>query len=1110
MMTEEEYQKSVKESQDAAHKETMWGKPARDIINGISNTGDVRPVRAIWELVQNARDVVKPGSRAKILFRRTQEELLFLHDGIPFTHKTIEALILQTSSKATENHTEVGQYGTGFLTTHKFGLKFKLTAPLRTSEAFERYFTISDFEIDRHWNDKAEMRAAIEKQWEATQNWGKTSSETKEKPYPYTVFRYQHESDRAKMNAKEAFRDAPAMTPYVLLLNPQVEIIAFEDEIEQYKKEFEMPDANGQVVEDLADGVILKNTIKVKESRKPIEEKKIYYIASKEKTLKEPIVPKAIVILPVEEDHDGGLRVTPPDDKVPQIYIYLPLLGTEAWGFNFKFHSSLFTCDRDSRDSLRFVGNGQNNDDQAKLNKEIVELVNKLILQFIEKKLNVLRDANYLMQVNFKIHQTSEELSEYYNGLQAFWREKFETLKVVNIEEGEVCETKRVKVLDKKLYEDCEAKPEILDALYKLLKRTKEWTVPVQQDMIYWSKTIDQWYPYPVEKNPHQLSIDDMVKGVPNLTIIKEDLGWLHTICKYILENKREDLLNQVKLIPNDQLQLQHRDQLTKPVAMAQVVRSALDVMVPEEVEKFVHCQFLDVVNENTFDYTQIKDCITTYLNNHNSEQNNCRSEIMRLKKTDMEHPDDDKQFKQEKYQDKLYDDKVVQCVLNLLKSVLPEDSSSVGGKLIDSFEKYYGITALAPEGRLEKIYGLDERSFYNALIYDSMFRFTLLEDKSGKKEWIKSMVKKVYDNQDSRSFLSNYQVYPDQKGVFKYAEWLKKQPYDTPDRVLEIYDEIKLAGKKESVKDELVSKEYNTFFQGEGVFDTLSHCKEIVAEIALKGYNLNGYEHKSQIVEIIKHFTTNSEDAEIWKRLFPEIESNKGQLMFSTLEDQSKKDSLFSLIEIEDAHRLELIAKMANEPKLQRIYDLGKDALRKEENDEKEMAFKKDLGEFVETILKKELDQQIGSDRIKVNNEQNGQDMILYVDNKPTYYIEVKSRWISKESVLMSTQQHKTSIAQKSHYALCAADMVGTPIEDVKEHRFPEFDKVKDRIEVLMNIGELNERLKDATEDTEQKVHVSSGYQVLVSQKVIEQNQVSFDVLLNELKRVVIDKMKA
>lgn len=170
-MTEEElYLKAVTDSQEAAHKETMWGKPARDIITGISNNSSVRPVRAIWELVQNARDVVKSGGRAKIKFTRTKEEFVFQHDGVPFTHKTIEALILQTSSKATENNVEVGQYGTGFLTTHKFGLKFRLEAPLRTSEQFERYIKIpSNFEIDRHWTDKDEMRRPIEKQWNETQ-----------------------------------------------------------------------------------------------------------------------------------------------------------------------------------------------------------------------------------------------------------------------------------------------------------------------------------------------------------------------------------------------------------------------------------------------------------------------------------------------------------------------------------------------------------------------------------------------------------------------------------------------------------------------------------------------------------------------------------------------------------------------------------------------------------------------------------------------------------------------------------------------------------------------------------------------------------------------------
>ena len=138
-MTQEEYLASVQKSQDEAHDETIWGKPARDIITGIGNNGGIRPVRAIWELVQNARDVVCDGKRAKIVFTRNENSLDFMHDGIPFTHKTIEALIMQTSSKVSSNNVQVGQYGTGFLTTHLFGLKFKLTAPLLTSPQIRNY-----------------------------------------------------------------------------------------------------------------------------------------------------------------------------------------------------------------------------------------------------------------------------------------------------------------------------------------------------------------------------------------------------------------------------------------------------------------------------------------------------------------------------------------------------------------------------------------------------------------------------------------------------------------------------------------------------------------------------------------------------------------------------------------------------------------------------------------------------------------------------------------------------------------------------------------------------------------------------------------------------------
>lgn len=1108
-MTEEEYRKSVEESQKTAHEETMWGKPARDIITGISNNTNVRPVRAIWELVQNARDVVKEGGRAKILFKREKNSLLFQHDGIPFTHKTIEALILQTSSKATENNTEVGQYGTGFLTTHKFGLKFKLKAPLLTSKESGRYCVIPDFEIDRSTTDKDCMRKLIEDQWVETKKWGVRYEETTEHPYQYTMFRYLHENERERQNAAEAFRDAPDMTPFVMLLNPQIEEIAYVEDSSQWNVAYKMQYATGEIVEELTDGVMMKNTISIHQIGKKIEQKTIFYIESKDKTDKEPFLPKVTVILPIKEDKDGNLIVTQPQGKIPQIYIFLPLLGTEEWGLNFLFHSSLFTCDRDSRDSLRLVGNGQNNDDQAACNRELIDLVNKLIWQFIEKKIDSLEDAKYLVQVNFKIQQTNEELSEYYKDLQKYWREKFETLQVVATVEGALCEVDKIKVLDERLYNDCEQDPGLLNAIYQLLSRTKALTVPAMEDMIYWSKTLDEWYRG--EENPHQFCIDTLVKDVQELAISEDDLVWLYTICKYIIDIKRDDLFNQVKLIPNDQLQLQHRDQLTKTVDMAQVVRRALDVMVPEEVENFVHKKFEDIVGTNLFGYTKIKECITTYLNNHNSEQNNCRSEVMRLKRLDFEHPDAQKQFDCKKYEGKLYGLDAVRCILNLLKAVLPEESNSVGGKLIKLFEEYYGIEAVAIEGRLDKIYDLDERAFYTALIYDSLFQFTLSEDKKEKADWIKVMVKTVYDNSDSRSYLSNYQVYPDQRGVFKYAEWLKRQPENTPDRAIEIYDEIRLAGTGKSVKDELLSKEYKTFFQGDGEFKSIDHCKEIEVELLQKGYNLNGYEHKGLIVEIIKHLTTAGPECDQWKRLFTEIDNNKGQLMFSTLVEQSKKDSLFSLIQIEDEDRLKLVAELANNPKLKWIYEEGKKAVAILEREANDKDFKLKLGKYVEEILRKELNAQLGGKNLTigpVKDVQNGQDMVVCIDDEIVYYIEVKSRWSTDKSVLMSTLQHRTSYENKNIYALCAVDMVDMSKDNAIAHIYPEFSEVEDRIKVLTNIGKLNERLKDATEDVTGKVHVNGGYQVLVSQAVIDDNKKSFSEFVELLKAVVLEKI--
>ena len=73
---------------DETLAETIWGKPANDIITGINNNSIVPANRSIWELVQNARDVSYEGCKAEIRFIRKDNEFVLLHHFIKKTQKT--------------------------------------------------------------------------------------------------------------------------------------------------------------------------------------------------------------------------------------------------------------------------------------------------------------------------------------------------------------------------------------------------------------------------------------------------------------------------------------------------------------------------------------------------------------------------------------------------------------------------------------------------------------------------------------------------------------------------------------------------------------------------------------------------------------------------------------------------------------------------------------------------------------------------------------------------------------------------------------------------------------------------------------------------------------
>ena len=68
-------QDEINKQAEASKNNMLWGKPANDILNGRDNSASANPIRAVWEMVQNARDVST--NQSNIIFTRKKEVFEF-------------------------------------------------------------------------------------------------------------------------------------------------------------------------------------------------------------------------------------------------------------------------------------------------------------------------------------------------------------------------------------------------------------------------------------------------------------------------------------------------------------------------------------------------------------------------------------------------------------------------------------------------------------------------------------------------------------------------------------------------------------------------------------------------------------------------------------------------------------------------------------------------------------------------------------------------------------------------------------------------------------------------------------------------------------------------
>lgn len=189
----------LKKSKDEAHDREIRQNVkshCTKIKDGITKNGSTSGNRAIWELFQNAGDLA---DCAEIKMTLTDNAFVFAHKGKPFTYDTLCSLVKQVSSEEKEDVEKVGQYGTGFLTTHKFSRKITIQGKMLICEDPKVYVDITDFVIDRENSydipkfieDMAHQIKAVEKLMD---------NEQKTKPREWTELSYELNDERKKLH----------------------------------------------------------------------------------------------------------------------------------------------------------------------------------------------------------------------------------------------------------------------------------------------------------------------------------------------------------------------------------------------------------------------------------------------------------------------------------------------------------------------------------------------------------------------------------------------------------------------------------------------------------------------------------------------------------------------------------------------------------------------------------------------------------------------------------------------------------------------------------------------------------------------------------------------
>jgi hypothetical protein len=331
------------------------GQKLYNTIN-IDLSGDPKSARRwIWELLQNAKDVIRENGNIEI--NLTDNRVEFSHNGSPFLHNHLLAILSQRSTKSpsyTDDEKQTffdkmfgnegieedearkflntsGKFGTGFMTTYLLSRKITLKSIYSTNGTIKTFSISLDREAETPDQMKEKVKRSFSSFTELEQNHLPEDiiHDYQEGSKCYTKFIYEFDSD-GKQVAEHGLADLHNSIPFTLSFVDKINYLKIVEfgKVTSYKRLQSLPVGNITIVR------IEKTTT---DSNSIIE---IAKLSDKYEAL--------TIAAPIEKAANDNYKLIFPNKLTPRQFISFPLVGSESFSFPVIINSPLFNPD-DSR-----------------------------------------------------------------------------------------------------------------------------------------------------------------------------------------------------------------------------------------------------------------------------------------------------------------------------------------------------------------------------------------------------------------------------------------------------------------------------------------------------------------------------------------------------------------------------------------------------------------------------------------------------------------------------------------------------------------------------------------------------------------------------------------